>query len=580
MAEDEAYDVMQQQDGNAPVTHTQYRALRMHFQRQLDLGLEQVNTTLQNLDLQVTELQQSIDDIKTMLEDKGNIQHVNAVGRGHGNMGGRGGDHRLGNGHNNGAFAEEQHAAAHHRMGNFQPNHEDDGLGKPKFTIPKFEGSTDVEEFLSWELKIDKLFRMYEYSEDKKIKLAASEFDGYALLWWENLVNTRAELGEPPIVTWAGMKREMRARFVPRHYTRSLYEKLQNLKQGIRSVDEYYQEMELIIQRARVREAEEQTMQRFLSGLNYQIKRIVKHYPYTNIIELLHQAREAETQLAEDAKFNARTTAVKSRFISKAAETRMPSSGTNSGFRGTSSSKTESSISNSRKSEQPAASAASAARSTPSNKDIFCHKCKRPGHMKRECPNNKAMLINEETGEYETEDEEEPNHEFLGDEVDDPDGPLYAEATHLPSIVCMPKVLSVVPSAAEEQRCNLFQTKAIVGHGKACKVIIDGGSCHNLASKELCTKLNLKYLPHPNPYYIQWLSDHGELKISHMVRVNFQIGPYQDTVECDVVPMTVCHLLLGRPWQLNHAVIHDGRANTYKLKWRAKEIVLRPMTPQ
>jgi hypothetical protein len=29
-------------------------------------------------------------------------------------------------------------------------NRDDDGLGKPKFTVPKFVGSTDVEEYLNW----------------------------------------------------------------------------------------------------------------------------------------------------------------------------------------------------------------------------------------------------------------------------------------------------------------------------------------------------------------------------------------------------------------------------------------------
>ena len=65
-----------------------------------------------------------------------------------------------------------------------------------------------------------------------------------------------------------------------------------------------------------------------------------------------------------------------------------------------------------------------------------------------------------------------------------------------------------------------------------------------------------------------------------MVRVEFQIGPYQDTIECDVVPMSVCHMLLGRPWQFDRRVIHDGRANTYQLNWHKKDIILRPMSPQ
>jgi hypothetical protein len=126
----------------------------------------------------------------------------------------------------------------------------------------------------------------------------------------------------------------------------------------------------------------------------------------------------------------------------------------------------------------------------------------------------------------------------------------------------------------------LFQTRADVSEGRACKVIIDGGSCRNLASKELCTKLKLKYYPHPSPYFIQWLSDAGEMKVSHIVRVDFQIGAYKHTVDCDVVPMTVCHILLGRPWQYDRDVHHNGKANTYQFKWQSKDVVLRPMCPQ
>ena len=51
------------------------------------------------------------------------------------------------------------------------------------------------------------------------------------------------------------------------------------------------------------------------------------------------------------------------------------------------------------------------------------------------------------------------------------------------------------------------------------------------------------------------------------------------TVDCDVAPMSVCHLLLGRPWQFDKAVTHDGRTNYYSFKWNNKILVLRPMTP-
>ncbi|KAK1681393.1 hypothetical protein QYE76_042241 [Lolium multiflorum] len=143
------------------------------------------------------------------------------------------------------------------------------------------------------------------------------------------------------------------------------------------------------------------------------------------------------------------------------------------------------------------------------------------------------MIINEDN-EYETGDDADPD----APEDDDYDSDSFdAYPSEAQTIVVSQRVLNVQPSAST-QRCNLFQTKALVGPDKACKVIIDGGSCRNLASKELCAKLKLKYLPHPHPYYIQWLSNNGEMKVSHMVRVDFEIGPYKDSIDFDVVPMT------------------------------------------
>ena len=58
------------------------------------------------------------------------------------------------------------------------------------------------------------------------------------------------------------------------------------------------------------------------------------------------------------------------------------------------------------------------------------------------------------------------------------------------------RVLTTSFQDDQDQRCNLFQTRADI-NGKSIKDIIDGGSCHNLASKELCDKLNLSYKKHP-----------------------------------------------------------------------------------
>ncbi|KAK1603010.1 hypothetical protein QYE76_017448 [Lolium multiflorum] len=140
-------------------------------------------------------------------------------------------------------------------------------------------GGADVEEYLTWELKIEKLWSLHpHYSEDRKIKLASSEFDGYALRWWDSLVRNLDEDGAQPIRTWRAMKEAMTSRFVPTNYMRNIFDKLTLLRQGVKTVDEYYMEMEMLMQRGRVRESLEMTMQRFLNGLKYDVKGIVRHY--------------------------------------------------------------------------------------------------------------------------------------------------------------------------------------------------------------------------------------------------------------------------------------------------------------
>jgi hypothetical protein len=44
------------------------------------------------------------------------------------------------------------------------------------------------------------------------------------------------------------------------------------------------------------------------------------------------------------------------------------------------------------------------------------------------------------------------------------------------------------------------------------------------------------------------------------------MGEYRNEILCDVIPMDVCHVLLGRPWQFDRNVVHDGRMNTYTLE--------------
>ena len=62
--------------------------------------------------------------------------------------------------------------------------------------------------------------------------------------------------------------------------------------------------------------------------------------------------------------------------------------------------------------------------------------------------------------------------------------------------------------------------------------------------------------------------------------VSFSIERYKDEVLCDVVPMHVGHILLGKPWQFDRKVNHDGFKNRYSFVKESKSITLVPLTPR
>ena len=59
---------------------------------------------------------------------------------------------------------------------------------------------------------------------------------------------------------------------------------------------------------------------------------------------------------------------------------------------------------------------------------------------------------------------------------------------------------------SEENRLqkNVFHTKC-TAQDKVCLVIIDSDNFENVILMEMVQKLNLKTVPHPNPYRLCWL---------------------------------------------------------------------------
>ena len=121
-------------------------------------------------------------------------------------------------------------------------------------SIPKFTGREDANAYLEWAEQYDQIFRVHNLSNQRRVNLASVKFSGYALTWWNQIQDNQLVLGREYINTWKEIKQVMRRRFVPSSYQRDLCNRLQMLKQGKRSVDEYYKEMELLLLQTGIRE--------------------------------------------------------------------------------------------------------------------------------------------------------------------------------------------------------------------------------------------------------------------------------------------------------------------------------------
>jgi hypothetical protein len=96
------------------------------------------------------------------------------------------------------------------------------------------------------------------------------------------------------------------------------------------------------------------------------------------------------------------------------------------------------------------------------------------------------------------------------------------------------------------QRTSLFRTACKTNY-RVCKVIIDSGSIDNLVSTEMVEKLELETTMHLKPYKVSWLQKGNHVMVAKQCLVEFKIEGYRDEILCDVIPMDVCHILLGRP---------------------------------
>ena len=94
-----------------------------------------------------------------------------------------------------------------------------------KLNVSPFKGRSNPDAYLDWEMKIQHAFSCNDYLEEQKVKLAATTFLDYGLVWWKkNQREMKREKGRE-IDTWTKMRRVMRKRYVPTSYSRTMWQK-------------------------------------------------------------------------------------------------------------------------------------------------------------------------------------------------------------------------------------------------------------------------------------------------------------------------------------------------------------------
>jgi hypothetical protein len=183
--------------------------------------------------------------------------------------------------------------------------------------------------------------------------------------------------------------------------------------------------------------------------------------------------------------------------------------------------------------------------------DIKCHRCHGVGHLQHDCPSKKSYIATDDGGYVSTSDVEDDFALQTNNvaDLDDDDAEVFGSehTEYNTKTYVVQRVLSAQVDTSEKLQChNLFQIFFIVKDYRV-RTIIDGGSCRNLVSADFMAKIGLTTHLHTHPYYIQWLNNSGKTMVTHTARVHFSIGTYHDYVNCDVVHMQACSLLLGHP---------------------------------
>uniref|UniRef100_A0A0D3E6J2 CCHC-type domain-containing protein n=1 Tax=Brassica oleracea var. oleracea TaxID=109376 RepID=A0A0D3E6J2_BRAOL len=417
-------------------------------------------------------------------------------------------------------------------------------------------GGLKGDDLIDWLVSVEEILDFKQVPPTQRVPLVAMRFRGHAATWWKKLKTTRSRTEKIPIQSWDKLLKHLRQTFLPHNYERTMYTRLQNLRQGSRTVDEYAEEFALLLTRNEINDSQIQLVSRFIGGLRSQLQTAMAQFDPSTISEAQQRAASLEQQ-SRSSNWNSSST--RSRSQDQTVSTNPATTIKEAGDASPSVTK-------------PATQDEQQLRRSTRPNALRCYSCGEQGHRQTACPHAtcRGLVINEPVDEldvYDSQEEDDGENDTLVHQTAGDSGHLL-----LLHRSCL------APRQQDDKwlRTSIFRSTCTI-QDRICSFIIDSGSCRNVISEDAVKKLGITAKPHPAPYSLGWLSEGVNLRITQRALVSFSVGPiYKDRLYFDVAPMDISHLILGRPWEYDRRVTHEGVTNTYSFTWNAQQIVLLP----
>lgn len=327
---------------------------------------------------------------------------------------------------------------------------------------------------------VEEILEFRKFPDNMRVSLVVTRFKGRATAWWQQLKESRRQANKSRIDSWARLTKHMRRNFLPYNYERTLYNKLQNLRQGNHSVEEYTTDFFHMAARMTTAETQEQLISRFIGVLRSQLQNALQQFNPSTVSEAHQRALAMEVQL-------------RSNWTSSSTRTRPQLNTTTETTLGQSSNATTSKPDANQK-DIPNDSIASS-RLARSNA-LRCFTCGERGHIQTACPkqNRRGLLTQEAACDGEPRfDEYNSDQDNDNDEIEGDTGPQHQ------ILVLRRSCLAPRSSLESWLRTSLFRSTCTI-NDKICKLIIDSGSCANVIAEEAILKLGINTTSHPCPY--------------------------------------------------------------------------------